>query len=92
MPSTPSRALFFLAFLPQFAEPVAGTSVALQIILLGLAFITLHLVYLAAVAALFSRAMGDLIRNKPRIADVLRWLMGSILIALGLRLAIPERR
>lgn len=34
----------------------------------------------------------QLARGRPKFADALRWLIGSVLIGLGLRLALPERR
>jgi threonine/homoserine/homoserine lactone efflux protein len=85
----PKPALFFLAFLPQFADPAAG-SVALQILLLGLVFVGMDLACLASVA-LFSGAAGEWIKARPRFADGLRWATGCVLVGLGLRLALPER-
>ncbi len=34
----------------------------------------------------------ELLVSKPDLADGLRWLTGGILIGLGLRRALPERR
>ncbi|HEY6581459.1 MAG TPA: hypothetical protein VIZ60_10050 [Rubrobacter sp.] len=42
--------------------------------------------------ALTSSALGGRLRNSPSLAGVLRWLTGSVLVALGLSLAIPERQ
>lgn len=86
----PYLALFFLAYLPQFADPKAG-SVALQMILLGLTYTALALVVYGTVA-LFSGALGDRLAAAPRLSSTLRWLTGSVLVGLGLRLALPERR
>jgi len=86
----PYLALFFLAYLPQFADPKAG-SVALQLVLLGLTYTALALVVYGAVA-LFSGALGDRLAAAPRLSNALRWLTGSVLVGLGLRLALPERR
>jgi threonine/homoserine/homoserine lactone efflux protein len=86
----PYLALFFLAYLPQFADPKAG-SVALQLILLGLTYTALALVVYGTVA-LFSGALGDRLAAAPRLSNALRWLTGSVLVGLGLRLALPERR
>ena len=81
----PKVALFFLAFLPQFVTPSA--SVAPQLLVLGLTFALLTWT-IFSVLGYFSGRLG----RRPKFADALRWLTGSVLIGLGLRLAIPERR
>jgi threonine/homoserine/homoserine lactone efflux protein len=86
----PKVALFFLAFLPQFVDPVAGAA-GLQMLGFGVAFTLMGLAVLSVVA-LTSGALGERLRSSPSLAGVLRWLTGSVLVALGLRLAIPERR
>ncbi len=85
----PKVALFFLAFLPQFVEPGAG-SAAPQLLLLGLTFALLGLAFLC-VLAYFSGALGARISDNPTYANVLRWLTGCVLIGLGLRLALQNR-
>ncbi len=85
----PKIALFFLAFLPQFVHPATG-SVASQMLVLGLAF-TLLALGIFNVIAYFSGAFGELLGRKPAFANVLRWFTGSVLIGLGLRLALPSR-
>ena len=86
----PKVALFFLAFLPQFVDPAAG-AVGLQMLGFGFAFTLMGMAVLSVVA-LSSGVLGERLRSSPSFAGVLRWLTGSVLIALGLRLAIPERR
>lgn len=85
----PKIALFFLAFLPQFVHPSTG-SVAGRMLVLGLTFTLLALV-IFNVIAYFSGSLGELLGRKPAFANVLRWFTGSVLIGLGLRLAIPGR-
>ena len=85
----PKIALFFLAFLPQFVHPAMG-SAASQMLVLGLTFTLLALV-IFNVIAYFSGILGELLGRKPAFANVLRWFTGSILIGLGLRLALPSR-
>ncbi len=85
----PKIAVFFLAYLPQFADPSAGT--APQLLALGLAFALLTWAIFSAVA-FFSGGLGEWLRSRPRVAGGLGWLTGSVLICLGLRLALPERR
>jgi threonine/homoserine/homoserine lactone efflux protein len=84
----PKVALFFVAFLPQFVDPAAGAA-GLQMVGFGFAFTLMGLAVLSTVA-LSSGALGERLRRSPSLAGVLRWLTGSVLVALGLRLAIPE--
>jgi threonine/homoserine/homoserine lactone efflux protein len=86
----PKVALFFLAFLPQFVDPAAG-AVGLQMLGFGFAFTLMGLAVLSVVA-LTSGVLGERLRNSPPLANILSWLTGSVLVALGLRLAVPERR
>lgn len=86
----PKVALFFLAFLPQFIDPAPGAT-GLQMLALGAAFTLMTLVVLGLVA-LSSGALGEWLRSRPSLTGALRWLTGSVLIALGLRLVVPERR
>ncbi|CAN5676427.1 LysE family translocator [soil metagenome] len=85
----PKIALFFLAFLPQFVSPALG-SVALQMLVLGLIFTVLALLVFNVIAC-FSGTLGGWLTQKPAFADGLRWLTGSVLVGLGLRLALPNQ-
>src|SRR5215208_1513792 len=85
----PKVALFFLAFLPQFVRPERGW-VAGQFLLLGAIFAGLDLVWAAVLATAAARARGWLGAS----ARVTRWrerVTGTVLIALGLRLAWARR-
>ena len=86
----PKIAVFFLAYLPQFAGPATGGT-APRLLALGLTFALLTWV-IFSVIALFSGTFGAWLRNRSRIGTYLGWLTGSVLIGLGLRLALPERR
>ena len=86
----PKIALFFLAFLPQFVEPERG-SAALQVVMLGLLFNISGTLVNLAVALLVSRAAGRIARDE-RIGRVSQRLTGSLLIALGLHLAIARQK
>jgi threonine/homoserine/homoserine lactone efflux protein len=57
----------------------------------GFAFTLMGLAVLSVVA-LTSGVLGERLRNSPPLANILSWLTGSVLVALGLRLAVPERR
>ncbi len=86
----PKIALFFLAFLPQFVDPARG-SVAGQTLFFGLLFhvtgVPINLLVAvagSAIAAAFSR--------NPLLERIRNWLPGTVLIGLGVRLALSERR
>ncbi len=85
----PKVALFFVAFLPQFVDQHSG-AVALHMLLLGVIFASLGLAYLLLVAML-SGSLGKFLSARPAWASRLRWLTGSVMIGLGLRLALPDR-
>lgn len=86
----PKVAVFFVAFLPQFVHPERGM-VFVQFLCLGVLLATLGLIGDSTVAWLTARASGRL-RQNSRFAAWRERLTGSILIALGLRLALAERR
>ena len=86
----PKTALFFLSFLPQFTDPSRG-AVWMQLLVLGAIFVTMSFAFtslLAVCAARVSRWIG-------RNSAIGKWqgkVIGSIYIALGLQLALQERR
>ena len=86
----PKVALFYISFLPQFVDPERG-SVALQILILGSILNGLGLVVKLTVA-LTAGGLGDWMRAHPRLRKVQAWVTASILAALALRIALPERR
>jgi threonine/homoserine/homoserine lactone efflux protein len=86
----PKIAIFFLAFLPQFVDKGNG-QVTLQLIILGLTFAFLGFVFLLVVAY-SSGTIGRWITRRPQHAQFLGRLSGGILIGLGVRLALTERK
>ena len=40
----------------------------------------------------FSGAIGERLSTAPRIANLMKWLTGSVLIGLGVRLALPDKK
>lgn len=88
----PKVAVFFLAFLPQFAGPSAATTdgMALRLVALGLIFALLSVVVFSAIA-LFSGILGDRLSKNPRFATALRWLTSCVLVGLGVRLGLSGR-
>jgi threonine/homoserine/homoserine lactone efflux protein len=86
----PKIALFYLAFLPQFVEPAAG-SPAGQLFLLGFLFVLIGLVIDSAVGVLSGHLGLRLVRSARALA-VLRWLPGAVFAGLAVRLVLAERR
>lgn len=85
----PKTALFFLAFLPQFVHPGHGDIVA-QFAMLGLIFVAMS----AGYTSLIALAAGSVGRWLDRHRRIGRWqghVIGTIYVALGLRLAFEER-
>jgi len=85
----PKVALFFLAFLPQFARDGAG-SLASQIIFLGFLF-NVSGTLVNIVVALLGGRIGKAFNRRRAVAPALRRGAGVVFIALGLRLAFTKR-
>ncbi|WP_205756212.1 LysE family translocator [Labrenzia sp. 011] len=87
--SNPKVAIFFLAFLPQFADPARG-SVPLQVLVFGGLFIVATVLVFGAVA-LGGGMLGAFLKQSPKAQIWLNRLAGIVFIGLALRLAIAER-
>jgi threonine/homoserine/homoserine lactone efflux protein len=87
--TNPKIALFFLAFLPQFADASRGP-LAPQILLLGCLFVFNGFFVCAAYALLASR-LGDWLKSRWDIGAWLNRTSGALFIGLGLRLALARR-
>jgi threonine/homoserine/homoserine lactone efflux protein len=84
----PKTALFFLAFLPQFVDLSHGP--VIQLATLGLVFVGMSAVY-TALLALAAGSIGQWLKRHRRVG---RWqgrVVGTIYLALGVRLALQER-
>jgi threonine/homoserine/homoserine lactone efflux protein len=86
----PKIALFFLSFLPQFVDPGRG-SVAGQTLLLGLLF---HVtgVPVNVLVAIAGSALATWLSRHRGVERARSWISGTVLIGLGVRLALSERR
>jgi threonine/homoserine/homoserine lactone efflux protein len=81
----PKMAIFFTSLLPQFATgPSFGA-----LLLLGLVFSSLTLVWLTTYSFAVAKA-GDFLR-RSRVRRAIDGLTGVVLVALGLRLAAEQR-
>ena len=85
--TNPKMIAFFPALLPQFAPH--GHGAFLVLLVLGLLFSTMTLVWLSGYAVAVAKA-GDFIR-RGRVRRTLEALTGLVLIGLGLRLATESR-
>ena len=86
----PKAILFFFSYLPQFVVPEAG-NVTEQLLVLGTLFTVMcGLVY--GMYGFFSGAIGERLSEAPRVSDLMRWLTGSVLIGLGVALALPDKK
>lgn len=81
----PKVILFYLAFLPQFADPDAG-SLALQLTRLGLVFTAQCFLVFSAIAW-FAGTIGVRLARHPRYTRILRGVSAAIFIVLAARLA-----
>jgi threonine/homoserine/homoserine lactone efflux protein len=86
----PKAAMLYLSLLPQFIDPARG-SVLSQALLLGCIQITISL----TVNALIATAAGSIaafLGSRPTWMVLQRWLMGTVLAGLGLRMAFESRK
>jgi threonine/homoserine/homoserine lactone efflux protein len=84
----PKTALFFLAFLPQFADVSRG-SVGAQILGLGLIFVALGL-FTDGLYAVGAGTAARWLRGNPRFLASERWVSGSMYIGLGVAAALSS--
>ena len=82
----PKVALFFLAFLPQFVSPAAG-SVPAQMVFLGALFVLIGIAS-DAVYALLAGGLTARFRASVRGQRLGRWFSGSLYLALGAGTAV----
>jgi threonine/homoserine/homoserine lactone efflux protein len=83
----PKTALFFLAFLPQFVDP-AGEPLA-QILVLGF-IVTLTALPCDLLVTWAGAAVARGLARRPTLQRLQRWLAGSVLTGLGVRVALDR--
>jgi threonine/homoserine/homoserine lactone efflux protein len=86
----PKAAMLYLALLPQFIDPVQG-SVLTQSLALGFTQIAISI----SVNALIALAAGSIalfLGTKPSWLLVQRWLMGTVLAGLAVKMALETKR
>ncbi len=82
----PKTAIFFLAFLPQFADRSAGP-VAPQLLVLGFVFLTIAVIS-DGTYALLAGTLGDRLRRRPRVRQRIERGSGLVYILLGTGAAV----
>lgn len=87
--TNPKVSVFFLAFLPQFADPARG-AISLQMTALGGIFILATILVFGAVA-LVGGTLGDWLNRSPRAQRVMNLVAGTVFIGLALKLVTAEK-
>jgi threonine/homoserine/homoserine lactone efflux protein len=86
----PKIAVMYLSLLPQFIDPAKG-SVLGQALVLGTVQITIS-VLVNAMIALSAASIAVFLTQRPTFALVQRWIMGTVLAGLAVRMATESRR
>ena len=86
----PKIAVFYLSVFPQFVSPERG-SVFLQSVTLGCTQIAVSF-SVNLLVALFAATLASWFARNPLWLAAQRWLMGFVLAALAVRLALEQRR
>ena len=87
--TNPKVLIFFLAFLPQFADPARG-SVALQVMVLGSVFMLATLLVFGSIAC-GSGLFGQILQRSARAQRWLNRAAATVFGALALRLVMVQR-
>ena len=87
--TNPKVAIFFIAFLPQFADPALG-SLSAQMMTLGVLFIVTTFMVFGSVAC-FAGFLGELLGKSERAQSVINRITGIIFIGLAVRLLMATR-
>ena len=84
----PKVALFYLAFLPQFVDPLAHSKLV-AFLFLGASFLTTGTIW-CVFLALAASGMSSCLRASPLVSVVIRRATGVLFVGLGVRLAVSR--
>ncbi|RFC55138.1 LysE family translocator [Brumimicrobium aurantiacum] len=84
----PKVSLFFIAFLPQFISP-NGINVTVQMIILGLIFMTQAIIVFSSIAMLAGKLTKYV--NSQAFWKITKWSKIVVLTVLGITLALSEK-
>jgi threonine/homoserine/homoserine lactone efflux protein len=87
--TNPKVSIFFLAFLPQFADPVKG-SLSAQLLLLGGVFIIATIIVFGAISIL-AGVFGERFRESAFARKMLNRAAAAIFAGLALKLVLAQR-
>lgn len=87
----PKVAVLYLSLLPQFITVDNGSSVLGQSLVLGSAQIAVSLT-VNALVAVAAGSIAVFLTSKPTWATVQRWLMGTVLFGLAMRMVVESRK
>jgi len=87
--TNPKVAIFFLAFLPQFADSTKGP-ITIQIMMFGGIFIIATILIFGAVAW-SAGFLGKWLKRSDKAQVVMNRIAGTVFAGLAIRLAITER-
>ena len=86
----PKVALFFIAFLPQFIDPTYRHTVV-PFLLLGATFITTGTIW-CMILALFASGIFAKLKSNRNVSSFINKLCGITLVALGIKIALTDRK
>lgn len=85
----PKAIITFMAFLPQFITPGEGNT-SFQIFLLGGLLALLAMIWFGIVGY-FAGYFGLWLSGKENFRIIIKWISGTVLLGLGIRLAVAKR-
>jgi threonine/homoserine/homoserine lactone efflux protein len=86
---TPKSAIFFVAFLQQFADPAGAFPVWLQFLILG---VVVNIAFASADsgAVFFTSLVMEKMKHTGPYRKLTQWFAGSLMTILGIRLALSN--
>lgn len=87
--TNPKVSIFFLAFLPQFADPGSGP-LPVQLFILGVIFILATVLVFGSIA-LLAGALGQWLNKSGKAQIILNRVAGTVFIGLALKLVMIKR-